>query len=824
MKKFLLILTILLSFSGLCAAAEPQVAAENAVLSSFFESRAKEVEALRQEVQGLKEQLDTHKDDIKAALETARARLQTLEVMARMVKTNPYDMRVALAEARYLQGSMTKNFQPLETLAKDLGTKIVTVQALEEDLERKWSMGLDKEVRQEVQGIRKSAATLAQTLKGVQEQVDKVRGEVAEIQARTDEWVETFETQLPQIWRAEFLDPAEFRLLPKSGVDIGQELTEWFSSLKSFFISQYSLTGAAGDWAGTFVLFWIPFVFIGFVAYRFLSGVFENNYAGGRLTSAFGILCLSLGLSLLAAFFSGKVKQTSLLLACTHVLMLLGVQALAWVFRNVRGVLRHRSLQPLLPLVFLSLSVTVLDLLRLPQWMEHLTWVGLLVLSSLFFGMIRPELRYERIVRWLHPFVMAILVVVAILGWGKPRRAGQHHVGRFGPGVSAGHRRNERGHGRHREVRQEGLARPVDGPGRDLPDPFDLGGRNHRHHDLGQRQPGHQRPHGQALLPGTQLGGLFLQLHAAGHGAAPVSGRAFPGHGLENGFGQRKPALEEHRPRRGRVPAAHRHLLPVDALRPGQPQPSGHQPDQLRGHRRWPFRGYRLRHADHHQQLHQRPHPAFDRAIQPGDIIEVNGIWAKVMSVNIRNTEVQTFDNAKIFLPNSTLIANQVTNWTHRNDVRIRRDVLVGVAYGSDVQLVKSILLEAASEHPAVMSTSGAFCPLQRLRSQLPGLHPAFLGAPRGFRAYVVLGDPRGHRRQVPRTRRGDPLPADGRAHAPRRRGGESPAGRLTFPLIEMPQGRPLSEGGPFLLWRPGRGARLFSGVFLTDELKGISL
>jgi predicted nucleic acid-binding Zn-ribbon protein len=96
----------------------------------------------------------------------------------------------------------------VEALAKDLGAKIVTVQALEEDLERKWSMGLEKEVRQEVQGIRKSAATLAQTLKGVQEQVEKIREEVGEIQTRTDEWVKTFETQLPQIWRAEFLDPA----------------------------------------------------------------------------------------------------------------------------------------------------------------------------------------------------------------------------------------------------------------------------------------------------------------------------------------------------------------------------------------------------------------------------------------------------------------------------------------------------------------------------------------------------------------------------------------------------------------------------------------
>lgn len=94
----------------------------------------------------------------------------------------------------------------------------------------------------------------------------------------------------------------------------------------------------------------------------------------------------------------------------------------------------------------------------------------------------------------------------------------------------------------------------------------------------------------------------------------------------------------------------------------------------------------------------------FDRALRPGDIIEVGGLWAKVMSVNIRNTEVQTFENAKIFVPNSALISGQLVNWTHRNDMRIRRDVSVGVAYGSDVQMVKRLLSEAAAEHPAVLS------------------------------------------------------------------------------------------------------------------------
>ena len=709
MKKFFLILTILLSFSGLCFAAEPEVAAENAVLSSFFEARAKEVETLRQEVKGLNEQLDTHRDDIKAALETARARLQTLEVMARMVKTNPYDMRVALAEARYLQGSMTKNFQPLEALAKDLGTKIVTVQALEEDLERKWSMGLDKEVRQEVQDIRKSAATLSQTLKGVQEQVDKVRGEVSEIQTRTDEWVKTFETQLPQIWRAEFLDPAEFRLFPKKGADIGQELADWFSSLKSFFISQYSLTGAAGDWAGTFALFWIPFVFIGFVAYRFLSGVFENNYAGGRLTSAFGILCLSLGLSLLAAFFSGKVKQTSLLLACTHVLMLLGVQALAWVFRNVRGVLEHRSIQPLLPLVFLSLSVTVLDLLRLPQWLEHLSWVGLLVLSSLAFGMIRPELRYERTVRWLHPFVMAILVVVAILGWGNLAVLASTMWGVLALAVQLGigatsvvmvvvEKFDKKG---WRALLADlavtfltlliwvavniGIMTWVNvnlgtNALMDKISSLELnwGDFSFNFMRLGVVLLLFQVVRSLAMAWKTVLDSENLRWKNIDHGAAASLQRIgiyclWMLYGLVS------------------LNLLGISLTNFAVIAGGLSVGIGFGMQTIISNF---ISGLIL---------------LFDRAIQPGDIIEVNGIWAKVMSVNIRNTEVQTFDNAKIFLPNSTLIANQVTNWTHRNDVRIRRDVLVGVAYGSDVQLVKSILLEAASEHPAVMATPEPF-------------------------------------------------------------------------------------------------------------------
>jgi len=676
------------------------------VLSSFFQSKAKEVADLQREVNSLIEQLERQEPAFNASLSAARDRLQTLEIMARMVKTNPYDMRVALAEATYLQLTLTKDFEPLRILIREAGGKAVTTGSLQEDLERKWAAEYDKALRDEVLPIRKNVAAVAQTVKDLQGRLVGLQVRTDEIQARAAEWITTFQTQLPLIWKAEFLDAKEFRLLPASGADISKDLLDWFSNLKTLFTGQYSsVTKERGDWVGMFVLFWLPFVFVGVAAYRFLEGVFENARAGGRLTSAFGILCLSLALSLLAAFLAGQVKQTSLLLVATHVFMLLGVQALAWVFRNVRGILHKKSMQPLLPLVFLSISVSVLDLLRLPQWLENLSWVGLVVLSSLFFGMIRPELRYERLVRRAHPYVMAILVVVAVIGWGNLAVLASTLWGVLALALQLGI-------GATSVVRA--LFEKLDKTGfRALA--ADLGvtfltflvwlavvlgimawvsinlGTNVVYEKLSTLELNwgdfsfnflrlgvvlllFQVVRSLALAWRTILDSENLRWKNIDHGAAASLQRigiyclwllyalisvnllgisltnfAVIAGGLSVGIGFGMQAIISN------------FISGLILL--------------------------------------------FDRAIQPGDVIEVNGVWAKVMSVNIRNTEVQTFDNAKIFLPNSTLIANQVTNWTHRNDVRIRRDVTVGVAYGSDVQRVKKLLLEAAAEHPAVLGT-----------------------------------------------------------------------------------------------------------------------
>jgi potassium-dependent mechanosensitive channel len=91
-----------------------------------------------------------------------------------------------------------------------------------------------------------------------------------------------------------------------------------------------------------------------------------------------------------------------------------------------------------------------------------------------------------------------------------------------------------------------------------------------------------------------------------------------------------------------------------------------------------------------------------ERPIQVGDILEVNGLRAKVKKINVRATVVQTFDNASVIIPNSELVSNQVTNYSLK-DKRIRRRIQVGVAYGSNIDLVQNTLMEISRERSDVL-------------------------------------------------------------------------------------------------------------------------
>ena len=92
----------------------------------------------------------------------------------------------------------------------------------------------------------------------------------------------------------------------------------------------------------------------------------------------------------------------------------------------------------------------------------------------------------------------------------------------------------------------------------------------------------------------------------------------------------------------------------------------------------------------------------FERPIKVGDLIEIENTLGHVTHINVRRTEVLTFQNAEVMIPNADLISTAVVNWTHTDAIG-RIEINVGVAYGTDTARVKELLLEAAHAHPRIV-------------------------------------------------------------------------------------------------------------------------
>ncbi len=93
-----------------------------------------------------------------------------------------------------------------------------------------------------------------------------------------------------------------------------------------------------------------------------------------------------------------------------------------------------------------------------------------------------------------------------------------------------------------------------------------------------------------------------------------------------------------------------------------------------------------------------------DQTVHVGDIIELDGKVGRVEEINLRTTSAVTIDNKVMVIPNHLYLTNSLYNWT-QNGINTRENIEVGVAYGSDTQLVKKILIDVAKAHPRVLNT-----------------------------------------------------------------------------------------------------------------------
>lgn len=92
----------------------------------------------------------------------------------------------------------------------------------------------------------------------------------------------------------------------------------------------------------------------------------------------------------------------------------------------------------------------------------------------------------------------------------------------------------------------------------------------------------------------------------------------------------------------------------------------------------------------------------FERPISVGDRVLINGIEGDVTEINIRSTKIQSVNNISYIVPNADFVSGTVVNYSH-GDKRIKEDIDVGVAYSSDVEKVRTVLLEVAKANKDVL-------------------------------------------------------------------------------------------------------------------------
>ncbi|MXG38086.1 mechanosensitive ion channel, partial [Escherichia coli] len=92
----------------------------------------------------------------------------------------------------------------------------------------------------------------------------------------------------------------------------------------------------------------------------------------------------------------------------------------------------------------------------------------------------------------------------------------------------------------------------------------------------------------------------------------------------------------------------------------------------------------------------------FERPVRIGDTVTIGTFSGTVSKIRIRATTITDFDRKEVIIPNKAFVTERLINWS-LSDTVTRVVIRIGVAYGSDLDKVKEVLLQAAHEHPKVM-------------------------------------------------------------------------------------------------------------------------
>ncbi|MCY0610769.1 mechanosensitive ion channel, partial [Klebsiella pneumoniae] len=89
----------------------------------------------------------------------------------------------------------------------------------------------------------------------------------------------------------------------------------------------------------------------------------------------------------------------------------------------------------------------------------------------------------------------------------------------------------------------------------------------------------------------------------------------------------------------------------------------------------------------------------FERPVRIGDTVTIGSFSGTVSKIRIRATTITDFDRKEVIIPNKAFVTERLINWS-LTDTTTRLVIRLGVAYGTDLEKVRKVLLKAATEHP----------------------------------------------------------------------------------------------------------------------------
>jgi small-conductance mechanosensitive channel len=128
-----------------------------------------------------------------------------------------------------------------------------------------------------------------------------------------------------------------------------------------------------------------------------------------------------------------------------------------------------------------------------------------------------------------------------------------------------------------------------------------------------------------------------------------------------------------------------------------------------------------------------------DKTVHVGDVIQVDGQVGRVENITLRTTRAVTRDNKVLIIPNHKFLTSILYNWTE-NGVLTKETIQFGVAYNTDVNLLKEAIIEITNSHPKVLKNPAPFLLFEDFGDSAL-MFQLFFSMNKSFEANIVKSD-----------------------------------------------------------------------------------